>query len=44
MRSLKMLSIAFYRFDSKINLWGIKWLPACAHLSMEQDKLEAYPT
>ena len=25
MRSLKMLSIALYRFDSKINLWGIKW-------------------
>ncbi len=28
MRSLKMLSIALYRFDSKINLWGIKWLEA----------------
>jgi len=23
-----MLSIALYRFDSKINLWGIKWLEA----------------
>jgi hypothetical protein len=28
MRSLKMLSIALYRFYSKINLWGIKWLEA----------------
>ena len=29
MRSLKKLSIALCRFDSNINLWGIKWLLAC---------------
>jgi hypothetical protein len=34
MRSLKMLSIALYRFDSKINWWGIKWLEAYPTFAM----------
>jgi hypothetical protein len=29
-----MLSIALYRFDSKINLWGIKWLEAYPTFAM----------
>ena len=45
MRSLKMLSIALYRFDSKINLWGIKWLEAYPTGGRNSpDRLEAYPT